>query len=212
MGIEWIGFDFDWTLYERNPAFNERLRRESYAVGKKLYNLRKEEVDSERRKRTFKHDKIIAKAQIRMARTKCGVWPRAKGIPETLKVLSKEYDMYIITNAQLQYLRKAMEILKIEESYFHILVSRGDVYHTETCEHERNVVRRKPHPSPFRYAIRYGSVTADKHAFVGDDETNDVEPARKLGMKPIKIGSRTNYSDVPYVRHVVEIPAVIRNL
>ena len=72
----------------------------------------------------------------------------------------------------------------------------------------------KPHPSIFESALKLAGVSAHESIMVGDSYPHDVEGARHVGMCGILVQrtsrmSATVPSDVPVIRDLSELPALI---
>ncbi len=72
----------------------------------------------------------------------------------------------------------------------------------------------KPHPSIFESALKLAGVSAHESVMVGDSYPHDVEGARQVGMRGILVQrtsrmSATVASDVPVIRDLSELPALI---
>ena len=72
----------------------------------------------------------------------------------------------------------------------------------------------KPHPSIFESALKRAGVSAHESVMVGDSYPHDVEGARHVGMRGILVQrtsrmSATVPSDVPVIRDLSELPALI---
>ena len=72
----------------------------------------------------------------------------------------------------------------------------------------------KPHPSIFESALQLAGVSAAESVMVGDSYPHDVEGARHVGMRGILVQrssrmSRPVPSDVPVIRDLSELPALI---
>ena len=72
----------------------------------------------------------------------------------------------------------------------------------------------KPHPSIFESALKLAGVSAHESVMVGDSYPHDVEGARHVGMRGILVQrtsrmSATVPSDVPVIRDLSELPALI---
>ena len=72
----------------------------------------------------------------------------------------------------------------------------------------------KPHPSIFESALKLAGVSAHESVMVGDSYPHDVEGARHVGMRGILVQrtsrmSATVASDVPVIRDLSELPALI---
>lgn len=73
----------------------------------------------------------------------------------------------------------------------------------------------KPHPSIFEAALKLAGVTAGEAMMVGDSLTQDIDGARRVGMRGVLVrraGEGTSDHrnvDVPVIRSLVELPDLI---
>jgi putative hydrolase of the HAD superfamily len=71
----------------------------------------------------------------------------------------------------------------------------------------------KPHPSIFEAALKLAGVPASDALMVGDSLTQDVEGARRVGMRGVLVrrsGSpERTQSDVPVIRSLLELPELL---
>ena len=75
----------------------------------------------------------------------------------------------------------------------------------------------KPHPSIFEAALKLAGVPAAHAVMVGDSLTHDIEGARRVGMRGVLVRrsvppESTNVPDVPVVRSLRELPALLQSL
>ena len=70
----------------------------------------------------------------------------------------------------------------------------------------------KPHPSIFEAALRGVGVPASESVMVGDNLTQDVDGARRLGMRGVLV-SRSGLvaapPEVPVIHSLRELPALL---
>jgi putative hydrolase of the HAD superfamily len=102
---------------------------------------------------------------------------------QTLTKLYNRYKLGIVTNytyAPLIY--AALRKLKINNFFNVVVVSEEAGW-------------RKPNPTIFQEALKALSVEADEAVFVGDTPSEDIEGAKKVGMKTIFIPSQFNSLD-----------------
>lgn len=74
----------------------------------------------------------------------------------------------------------------------------------------------KPHPSIFEAALKLAGVLPAEAVMVGDSLAQDIEGARRVGMKGVLVrrsepGSAINaqHVDVPVIRSLLELPALL---
>ncbi|MBS7281259.1 MAG: HAD-IA family hydrolase [Candidatus Freyarchaeota archaeon] len=84
------------------------------------------------------------------------------------------FRMAIISNSNKKFVRKVLRFFKIEE-YFELVVG---------CD---TTGLKKGELEPFRYALEKLGLKPCEVVMVGDDEYQDILPAKKLGIKTVKI-------------------------
>jgi putative hydrolase of the HAD superfamily len=72
----------------------------------------------------------------------------------------------------------------------------------------------KPHPSIFEAALKLAGVAASEAVMVGDSLAQDIEGARRVGMKGVLVRrsdatSETAIGDVPVIKSLVELPGLL---
>jgi putative hydrolase of the HAD superfamily len=72
----------------------------------------------------------------------------------------------------------------------------------------------KPHPSIFEAALKLAGVDASESVMVGDSLSQDIEGARRVGMRGVLVRrsdamSTVEATDVPVIRSLVELPALL---
>ena len=74
----------------------------------------------------------------------------------------------------------------------------------------------KPHPSIFEAALKLGGVAASESVMVGDSLSQDIEGARRAGMRGVLVrrsesieSSSTTSGDVPIIRSLLELPGLL---
>jgi putative hydrolase of the HAD superfamily len=71
----------------------------------------------------------------------------------------------------------------------------------------------KPHPSIFEAALKLAGVSAVDAVMVGDSLTQDIEGARRVGMRGVLVrrsgADETLEGDVPVIRSLVELGALL---
>ena len=72
----------------------------------------------------------------------------------------------------------------------------------------------KPHPSIFEAALKLAGVGAADAVMVGDSLSQDIEGARRVGMRGVWLrrsdAADTSVPDVPVIRTLRELPSLIR--
>lgn len=74
----------------------------------------------------------------------------------------------------------------------------------------------KPHPSIFEAALKLAGVPAEDAVMVGDSLTQDIDGARRVGMRGVLVrrsdefdGVDRNVVDVPVIRSLMELPDLL---
>ena len=73
----------------------------------------------------------------------------------------------------------------------------------------------KPHPSIFEAALKLAGVPAADAVMVGDSLTQDIEGARRVGMRGVLVRRSESASehlagtDVPVIRSLLELPELL---
>ena len=72
----------------------------------------------------------------------------------------------------------------------------------------------KPHPSIFEAALKLAGVSASEAVMVGDSVTQDIDGARRVGMRGVLVrrseaAGETVPGDVPVIRSLAELPGLI---
>ncbi len=74
----------------------------------------------------------------------------------------------------------------------------------------------KPHPSIFEAALKLAGAEASESVMVGDSLSQDIEGARRVGMRGVLVrrsesieDSDGKHDDVPVIRSLRELPALL---
>jgi putative hydrolase of the HAD superfamily len=78
-----------------------------------------------------------------------------------------------------------------------ILAGLGLAAWLDACVLPADAGAAKPDPRIFRAALAALGVEAGSAAFVGDDPTRDLAPARELGMRTLDAGALATLADLP---------------
>jgi HAD superfamily hydrolase (TIGR01549 family) len=73
----------------------------------------------------------------------------------------------------------------------------------------------KPHPSIFEAALKLAGVAAPHAVMVGDSLTQDIEGARRVGMRGVLVrrsdaAGETAFGDVPVIKTLADLPGLLR--
>lgn len=90
---------------------------------------------------------------------------------ELLSKLSRQFDLYIVTNSSMQYLTKSLKKLGISKGLFRAILGnefdQNDTTKAVCLKRVLEISKQKP----------------EEILMVGDDEYLDIEPAKKLGFQ-----------------------------
>jgi putative hydrolase of the HAD superfamily len=72
----------------------------------------------------------------------------------------------------------------------------------------------KPHPSIFEAALKLAGVSASDALMVGDSLTQDIDGARRVGMRGVLVRrseliANPRETDVPVIRSLVELGGMV---
>ena len=127
-----------------------------------------------------------------------------KGAKETIRVLSREYPLVLVSNLSLGWMGK--EVLR----------RNGLLGYFSATLFSEEVGYRKPHPKIFQLALRVTKSDPCDCIMVGDELEDDMLGAKNLGIKTIWIAMKERNSIPKYVDEVAhsleEIPDIIKRL
>ena len=118
---------------------------------------------------------------------------------ETLKTLSKNYKLGIITNRDKNGLLKRYFPFSHTRKYFSVCITRTDVTHY------------KPHPEPLLLAAKRLHLSPSECVYIGDSHT-DIEAGRSAGMKTILFGTRKSKDADAVTTSFRRLPQLIKKL
>ena len=117
------------------------------------------------------------------------------GVKEVLEELSNRYSLAIVTNGRARCQNAKIDYLGIRHLFQVIIISE-------------EFGAKKPDPKIFEACLNELGCGASNAIFIGDNPQNDLEPAKKLGMKVIWV--RNPHFDVPQeVDGIVDSVALI---
>ncbi len=186
MQFEWIFFDLGNTLYDENNSDYERIVS--------LIERCKCDISSDDFLKQMKCGVAsYAVSPFAYARKYFGItenYPYSSekevlfdGVYDTLRILSKKYKLGILANQ----LSNTLERLKRDEIYNFF----------DICLLSETENMFKPDIAFFEYAIKKADCCSSKIVMVGDRLDNDIMPAKKSGMKTIRIKQGLNSVQKP---------------
>ena len=87
-----------------------------------------------------------------------------------LPILSKQYNLCVITDELLEICEEKLEILSLRNYFYEVISST-------------HVGSVKPHRELFEYALKRVNTTADKAIMVGDNPARDILGGNRAGLK-----------------------------
>lgn len=121
-----------------------------------------------------------------------------KNVEKTLKVLSAEYTLGIVTSRVREGVYKIPALAKLKK-YFKATVSFQDT------------INHKPHPDPLLLVCKMLKVNPKDAVYVGDAE-NDLIAGKAAGMKIIYFSKSTNKNADAATSKFEKIPGIIKSL
>lgn len=102
-----------------------------------------------------------------------------------LTLLKKKFNLILISDAPLIWVENALKVLKIRNIFGDKIFSgEGDM--------------RKVSGNVFKYIIKKLKIKTANCVIIGDQESTDIVPAKKMGLKAILIGKKNNYTIADY--------------
>ncbi|NPV02670.1 MAG: HAD family hydrolase [Brevinematales bacterium] len=186
-GIKWVFFDLGNTLIDEDDIVRyqiDQIQKLSTETGKKL---EKEEILNSLKESVMKYDqKIVYDILKTLSRSqeefmqfieRTGyksefekIYPDAA---ETLEKLCKKYKLGIIAN------QKAGTVKRLEKF--------GISRYFSLCLSSSEIGLRKPDLQIFELALKKAECKPAESVMIGDRLENDIYPAKKCGMKTIRI-------------------------
>lgn len=176
-GIKWIFFDVGFTLVDETKIWKERCREQNplIRIGEALTpeELYERILTEAGEYRTGYNALMSSLGYIEYAPYRKEYEVLEEEAPEILKKLSGQYSLGIIAN-QSEGLEKRLEEWGIRR-YFSVVVS----------SHEAGV--SKPDPLIFEKALDMAHCPPGEAVMIGDRLDNDIMPAKRAGMKTVRI-------------------------
>jgi putative hydrolase of the HAD superfamily len=122
-------------------------------------------------------------------------------VPETLKVLAER-------NLQIGLISNSHRCLESFQEHFEL-----DGFIDVAISSSQHGYM-KPHPSIFEAALKLAGVSASEAVMVGDSLTQDIDGARRVGMRGVLVkrsgaASEALAGDVPTIRSLLELPPLL---
>ena len=186
--VKWLFFDMGSTLVDESDSYKVWLRRASDAVGGQISP---EELWKRYQEGMAQYNVTIAghlKPFGFQGDTTSPMYPSEldkayPGAKPLLESLSKRYQLGIIANQSLG----AADRLERYGLLQYITLVIGSA--------EAGLV--KPDPRIFRLALEKANCEPREAVMIGDRPDNDIYPAKKLGLKTIRIRQGTSYTQMP---------------
>jgi putative hydrolase of the HAD superfamily len=122
-------------------------------------------------------------------------------VPETLNILAER-------NLQIGLISNSHRCLESFQEHFEL----DDFIDVAISSSQHGYM--KPHPSIFEAALKLAGVSASEAVMVGDSVTQDIDGARRVGMRGVLVrrsgaASETLVADVPAIRSLLELPPLL---
>lgn len=121
-----------------------------------------------------------------------------KKTEETIKTLSQNYSLGIVTSRVREAVYEAPELAKLQK-YFKVAISYQDT------------VNHKPHPEPLLLAAKKLRVKPEESVYIGDVE-NDIRAGKAAGMKVIIYSKKQFDSADVCTSSFKKLPEIISSL
>ena len=200
-----VGFDLDNTLYDQSDHMTAFIKHASKRLSEmasvtsdaaeKIFLKKWQELTSFH---THLFDEVLKDLNIQnhgyvkvlvdqyhRFRTELKLFPGAENL---LRSLGSHYQLFIITDGNLEMQQEKVRALKIAD-YFSMIIYTGQ-YGSEW---------KKPSVLPFRYAVDSLHRLPFECAYVGDNPLTDFKGARETGLTTIRVltGPFAHYTPAP---------------
>jgi len=213
-----IIFDLDNTLIDRNSAYLEWFRhwytttRQNSTVDNKLLtqimnvdnNGECDPIEASNRILSLIDDKITtAKEYWEMSEKLIDFICPCKEVNQFLDTIPHHHKIALLTNGSVKRQEKKLKNSALDKHFDLIQISE-------------KVGFNKPHPAAFESIYHQFNMIPDECLMVGDSEINDILPAKKLGMKSVKVSGflhndeNRSIADVS-INHVTELTSYLHD-
>lgn len=187
MDIEWIFFDIGSTLIDEEPAYRARIRRNAELAAKNGVTIDENAFFEEMKKAALEYlppyVTVCDKMGLLRLKYMCELDEPYSDAVSVLETLSRRYKLGIIAN---QPLGSEERLTKWGLRRF---ISVG-------C-YSAELGVSKPSEGIFRDALYKAACKPENAVMVGDRLENDIYPAKKIGMKTVRILQGFNAMQVP---------------
>jgi putative hydrolase of the HAD superfamily len=209
-GVKAIFFDLDDTLYDYSSSSDYSKNKVFSWLLDKYPDLRWEDIHSSYEEivqdavkkevegsygawnRQKRFQSLLSRLGLKdnsLARRLTAIFAEARAAPmkpypdtrDVLAKLGKRYVLGIITNGPSVYQKEAISALKLGTYFSHILISE-------------EVGFRKPADEIFKIALSKVACHPEEAVMVGDNPTEDIEPAKRLGMGTVLLDSKDRFT------------------
>lgn len=208
--IKILIWDFDGTLYKLTPAITADLRRAQYQViaghigwtpdfaEKKFNELYRVRYDSSAQTVAVLSHLPVEQVglEIETLHNRLDFIKRDERLVRMFGEL-KGYVHFLFTNGSRTKVLPALEKLGLSEQMFAGMV----------CVDTVGTV--KPDPAGFNWIMAKTGLPAPEHCMIGDREEVDIIPAKKLGMKTIRVWSVSSPNADGSAETVYEVPDML---
>lgn len=195
--IVYIGFDLDNTFFKPNARINEHIRAfacrrvseildKPYEEVRTVFNEHYARLESCRRSlRAMGIEDVNTIMQNSLEQEEIiELLERDDALNAMLHRLAVRYPLYLITTNSREVTEKKLNKLGIDIELFCPMI----------CELETPELTRKD-GSAFRRVAQELNAEFVQMLFVGDRETTDIMPAKKLGMTAVIVHEKSDYAD-----------------
>jgi HAD superfamily hydrolase (TIGR01549 family) len=191
-GVKILIWDFDGTLYRPNPELFSNVRESEYRAIMEHTGWTREKTINE----FHKLHKVTIQSATAVVSKLCNISIAASAVEsekyfDRRKYLARDprlssmferlrgFRHFILANGVIAQHKEALEVLGIPPEIFEEFVTSETVGVT------------KPDPAGFLYIMKKTGLVPDAHLMIGDRESVDIVPAKKLGMHTCLVWSDT---------------------
>lgn len=196
-GIQIIIWDLDNTLYKRDTQLQKDLREAEISV---ICN----HTTWSRQKARNEFDSIHP--SVYQSATETSAFLSHIPVPQAANEMEQYFN-------RIQYLHtdtKLIDLFKKLHSYEHFILTNSVISQTIKALHKLGIDphifteivtseqtgANKPDPAGFQYILQKTKKPPQVHLMVGDRDSVDIEPAKKLGMKTCFVWGESSAADI----------------
>jgi len=193
-GVKYCIWDVDLTFYRVTPQMADELKDRIYKYISQGQGISIDEA-KKNYEREFGRTKSKTAAMVSLGFNKYAIQEIIDGIgkqeylkedPLLIQLFNtlSNYGHVIVSNSTRTSINKTLKILGLEENLFKLIITKDEVS------------TYKPSPEPFLKAIETLGVKPEDCVSIGDVESSDIVPAKKLGMKTILVWGNSEEADI----------------